>query len=593
MKPAMEKGTGPAAPAIIAGKYEVIEEIGTGGAGTTYKVRHTFLDSLLSLTILPAQVTDDPAQLALVREGVRQVSGLRHEHIVSVLDFGQEGNRYYVVEALVDGEPLDRILREGQGLGPAEALQVARQLAAALGHAHERGVVHGAIAPPNVRVQRDAPPRAMLSGFATAAVTASLAYPIPERLAGKEVGPPGDVFALGLLLFEMLEGKPFFTGGEDEIRDVLLRGSGPLVPRFSDIMPTGMSRLVARAIRRSPGERLQGMAQVREEIDACLRRLGENNIASSAAPPANAPVRRRIALVVDEALQEPNDEDDGGLEGPQADAGMRRPPVRGTPPTRASCPASVESAARAPLLLPARRARSRTPRRALSVACTVLAAAAVLVLARPLLRVVRMSPAVADRVPAPPAIPTPGPSAPAPAVANPVAPPAAPAGAVVAKERPAAVVAAEPPSAPPPAPAAPAPPAPAARAEVAGPEAAHAAKRREATAVAKLGPARPEPTPNLAPRITGYEPRRRSMVVAEGGAIDFRVRAVVRFPHDRLFYAWFVDGRRVSRLPHWRFVAPRGTLPTTHTVEARVSDQADLRAHPVSWTVEVTPRAPR
>src|SRR5437899_3119503 len=85
---------------LVAGKYEVIEEIGTGAAGTAYRVRHAFLDSLLCLTVLPEQVTDDPAQLARLRETVRRASALRHEHIVPVLDFGQEGDRYYIVEAL-------------------------------------------------------------------------------------------------------------------------------------------------------------------------------------------------------------------------------------------------------------------------------------------------------------------------------------------------------------------------------------------------------------------------------------------------------------------------------------------------------------
>ena len=131
----------------IAGKYEVLEKLGDGATGTTYKVRHTLVDTVLSVTVLPATLTDDPGQLARVEDAVRQAFRLRHEHIVPVLDFGEEAEGYYLVEAFVDAEPLDRMLRERGPLAPAEALHVARQLADALAYAHERGVVHGTLAP--------------------------------------------------------------------------------------------------------------------------------------------------------------------------------------------------------------------------------------------------------------------------------------------------------------------------------------------------------------------------------------------------------------------------------------------------------------
>src|SRR6266404_3770935 len=104
---------------VIAGKYEVLEELGDGAAGTAYKVRHALLDTLLSVTVLPAALTDDPRQVALVQDAVRQAFGLRHDHIVPVLDFGEEGERYYLVEAFVDAEPLDRVLRDGKPLAPS------------------------------------------------------------------------------------------------------------------------------------------------------------------------------------------------------------------------------------------------------------------------------------------------------------------------------------------------------------------------------------------------------------------------------------------------------------------------------------------
>src|SRR5436309_3296902 len=293
---------------LIAGRYEVLEELGDGPAGTTYKVRHALLGNLLSVTVLPAALTDDPPQLALVQDAVRRAFGLRHDHIVPVLDFGEEAKRHHLVEAFDDAEPLDRVLREGRPLAPADALQVARQLADALAYAHERGVVHGALAPGTVRIRREAPPRAMLSGFATAALAARVPYSAPERLTGGGVDPRGDIFALGLLVFEMLEGKRFFGGSDDEVRDILLHGKAPLLPQFSCIVPSGVSGLVGRALRRSPAHRQQSMAQVRSEIDACLRRLGERGAEAKAPVSGRTPVRRLPVIVVDEALAEPANE---------------------------------------------------------------------------------------------------------------------------------------------------------------------------------------------------------------------------------------------------------------------------------------------
>src|SRR5207245_9160937 len=83
---------------VMAGKYEVLEELGDGAAGTTYKVRHALLDTLLCVRVLPAALTDDPRQLARVRQAFQ----LRHDHIVPVVDFGEEAKRYYLVEAFVE-----------------------------------------------------------------------------------------------------------------------------------------------------------------------------------------------------------------------------------------------------------------------------------------------------------------------------------------------------------------------------------------------------------------------------------------------------------------------------------------------------------
>jgi serine/threonine-protein kinase len=203
---------------LIAGKYEVIEEIGRSAAGTTYKVRHTLLDSIMRVTELAADVSADQDRLGQLQRRLRSAMPLRHEHLVQVLDFGSASGRHHVVEEMVEGETLAGMLARGVALPAPEALRIARQIADVLTYAHERGVVHGAVTAANVVVQRGATVRAVLGGFALGALAippaALLACSAPERLSANAADVDGrsDVFALGLLLFEMIEGKGFFAG---------------------------------------------------------------------------------------------------------------------------------------------------------------------------------------------------------------------------------------------------------------------------------------------------------------------------------------------------------------------------------------------
>src|SRR5438093_987672 len=109
---------------LIAGKYEVLETLGESAAGTTYRVRHTLLDSILTLTVLPDGLALDTERLGRVQRAVRSAFELKHERIVRVLDLGCEGDRYHLVEAAVEADPLGRVLRERGALSAGDALQL-------------------------------------------------------------------------------------------------------------------------------------------------------------------------------------------------------------------------------------------------------------------------------------------------------------------------------------------------------------------------------------------------------------------------------------------------------------------------------------
>jgi serine/threonine-protein kinase len=432
------------------------------------------------------------------------------------------------------GERLDRTLREAGPFPPTEALDLGWQLADALARAHERGRVHGALSPASVHIRRDGPPRAMLRGFARAARAPRSAarppYAPPERLAGGQIDARSDVFALGLLLFEMLEGRPLLAGAPDAVIGMLLHETGPILPRFSCIMPSGVASLVARAVRRSPAHRQQSMAQLRAEIEACLRRLGQSCGPDASRRPRSA--SRHVGIAVDEALDEREDD-------------------LTVAPTSSS-PADGASIGRVLLGAP-----QRGSRRGLVLTCAIFAAAVEIAFAWPFFRTILAAPTEPPRALAPPRdhVPSAPPAASAPAEA-------APARAVVALEPPPTVSASA--------------------------AAAEPVRSGPLAAVAKTAT---PPVPDVAPRIVSWRPLERDAIgVGEGGAITFAAEAADQDPDDRLAYVWHVDGRQVARGQTWRFVAPAAATTTTHTVELRVTDRAGLSAPPVSWTVEITPR---
>jgi len=520
---------------LTAGMYELMDEIAPGGAGAAHEVRDTRGDSLVRVRLGSDRCVVGPD----VERRVEQACRLQHDHIVPVLGLARRGSGQYVVEEPVEGERLDVLLEKRRGLSPVEALSIARQLADALVYAHEHGVVHGCVSPAAIVIQDAARPRAMLAGFGSTGVV--LPYVAPERLKGDELEPRADVFALGLVLFEMLEGRPFFASAdEQELRALLLEQTGPLLPQFSSILPPGLSALVARMIRRKAATR-SSMVRVRSEIEACLPRRTAapvTRVPKAAAPAPPTPAVRTPA--------EPKKRVVVRMPSPEAeDAAPERP-----------APATVV----APRVL----VRTGVAPRRTPIAGVALIAAVLVALGWPLVRaVVRAAPHRATM------------------------PEAAAAAAV------AAVPAAAEQSMPPPvlvaeaaarAPGEPEVPAETALASAAPQDGSPAAVGgSDATGI--------RPPPNTAPQIVGYQPRRRDgLSVMEGGPVDFSVRATDQDLNETVSYAWFLDGRRVSQRPSWRFVAPLAGLATSHTVEARASDGGGLQAPRLTWHVEVTPR---
>jgi serine/threonine-protein kinase len=206
------------------GKYHLESLLGRGGMAEVYKARHPELDRVVAIKILHPFFTDDPGFVERFRREARAAAVLRHPNIVQVHDFDvTEDGLYYMVQEYVEGVPLDQYLKaRGGPLPPAEAALLFHQIASAVQQAHEQGTIHRDIKPGNILVDRKG--QAYLTDFgiaqmvgasrltASGAATGTPAYMAPEQVRGRDIGPATDIYALGVVLYEMITGMTPYEG---------------------------------------------------------------------------------------------------------------------------------------------------------------------------------------------------------------------------------------------------------------------------------------------------------------------------------------------------------------------------------------------
>jgi len=207
----------PFAPgAVVAGRYRLVSLLGRGGMGEVYRADDLTLDQTVALKFLPAGVASDSDRLAQFHAELRIARQVSHKNVCRLYDLGEHEGRRFLTMEYVDGEDLATLLRRIGRLPHDKAVEIARQLCAGIAAAHERGVLHRDLKPANVMIDGDGNVRITDFGLAVAAgdVNASRAgtpqYMAPEQLTGGTASVRSDIYALGLILFEMFTGKRVF-----------------------------------------------------------------------------------------------------------------------------------------------------------------------------------------------------------------------------------------------------------------------------------------------------------------------------------------------------------------------------------------------
>jgi serine/threonine protein kinase len=297
------------------GHYDILAVIGKGGMGEVYRARDTKLTRDVAIKVLPPHFVDDSDRVTRFRREATLLASLNHPHIAQIYGVEDSGDTHYLVMELVPGITLAERLRTGP-VEIEEALRICSQIAEALEHAHEKNIVHRDLKPANVELSPEGRIKVLDFGLAkafaegasdslpltsnsptmSAAATANglilgtAAYMSPEQAKGKAVDRRTDIWALGCILFELLTGRPAFSGETvTEILGSVLRAE-PEWALLPEATPPTICALLRRCLRKDPQQRPRDAADLRLELEEA-RAASSPTASMVVQAPAPAPRR--------------------------------------------------------------------------------------------------------------------------------------------------------------------------------------------------------------------------------------------------------------------------------------------------------------
>ena len=279
-------------PGKRLGHYEVVAPLGAGGMGEVYRARDTTLGRDVALKVLPPEVTGDAERLARFRREAQLLASLNHPNIAAIHGLEEADGQPFLVLELVEGETLQERLARGR-IPLDDALPIARQIAEALEEAHEHGIVHRDLKPANVKLTPEGQVKVLDFGLAKAlggdgdahhsdvsrsptltregteagVILGSAAYMSPEQARGKRVDRRADIWAFGVVLFEMLTGRRLFQG--ETVTDTLaaVLKTDPDWRLLPAETPGRVRELLGRCLDRDPRQRLRDMGDARVDLE--------------------------------------------------------------------------------------------------------------------------------------------------------------------------------------------------------------------------------------------------------------------------------------------------------------------------------------
>jgi eukaryotic-like serine/threonine-protein kinase len=264
---------------LLGDRYRVEAKIGAGGMAEVYRGFDQVLNRTVAIKVLNTQFAKDAAFVERFRREAQAAARLNHPNIVGVYDHGADNGTQYIVMEFIEGRTLADALGSGRQPTPVQAAEVAQHICEALAAAHAQGVIHRDIKPENVMVTRDGTVKVMDFGIArlltgpetapqTSAVLGTATYLSPEQAQGQPVDARSDIYSLGAVLYEMLSGRPPFTGDSPVAIAYKHVNEAPVPPsqRNPDVPPR-LDAVAMRALAKNPANRYQSANEFAQDLE--------------------------------------------------------------------------------------------------------------------------------------------------------------------------------------------------------------------------------------------------------------------------------------------------------------------------------------
>lgn len=297
------------------GRYEIIKKIGKGGMGVVYHAHDPQIDRSVALKVLREdRVVSEDFVLRFFKEA-KFIGRLSHPNIVTVYDVGRDHGTIYIAMEYLQGQPFNEVIRSGR-LSIGQIIDIALQVANALGYAHEKGIVHRDIKPSNIILTNEGDVKLTDFGIAraedsnaaqqtqTGVILGTPFYMSPEQVMGKKIDGRSDLFSLGVILYELIVGRKPFKGDHFTAIFRAITDDIPVAPlKIDNSIPQSLSDLIMKALSKNPDERFQTSKEMRDALKTCLQvkeslLLPEKPISPSKKPVVSVLIMGLMATIV-------------------------------------------------------------------------------------------------------------------------------------------------------------------------------------------------------------------------------------------------------------------------------------------------------
>ncbi len=294
---------------LIAGRYEIREHIAAGGMASVFKTWDHRVERIVAIKVLRALDKNDLRAVERFRREARAAAALAHPNAVTIYDFVEEMGQYFLVMEYIHGPTLKQLIGQRHQLQAREAIEIAAQVCAVLQVAHARGFIHRDIKPQNIMLAWTGAAGGSISdggvlvkltdfgivrvveegGLTNSGIVLGTAdYLSPEQARGETLNASSDLYSLGVVMFEMLAGRPPFVG-PTAVSIAMQHASTnpPPLRQFNRSVPSAVEQLVIRALQKEPKDRFSSAAAMQQALHNCSRELGR--VAPTATMPYSPP----------------------------------------------------------------------------------------------------------------------------------------------------------------------------------------------------------------------------------------------------------------------------------------------------------------